>query len=157
MTSAPPRSSQPTSVPVLRRILVYGSFLAGGIALLGAVIGGFVAGSSGVVSALIGTLMAVVFMGITAGSILLANRFAGTSAAIGAFFGIVMGGWLVKFVVFLLLMVLLKDQPWIQPVVLFLSIIAGVVGSLLVDVFVLMKSRMPYVSDITLPAPSDQG
>ncbi|TFC82543.1 hypothetical protein E3T28_14380 [Cryobacterium sinapicolor] len=157
MTSAPPRSSQPTSVPVLRRILVYGSFLAGGIALLGAVIGGFVAGSSGVVSALIGTLMAVVFMGITAGSILLANRFAGTAAAIGAFFGIVMGGWLVKFVVFLLLMVLLKDQPWIQPVVLFLSIIAGVVGSLLVDVFVLMKSRMPYVSDITLPAPSDQG
>ena len=157
MTSAPPRSSQPTSVPVLRRILVYGSFLAGGIALLGAVIGGFVAGSSGVVSALIGTLMAVVFMGITAGSILLANRFAGTAAAIGAFFGIVMGGWLVKFVVFLLLMVLLKDQPWIQPVVLFLSIIAGVVGSLLVDVFVLMKSRMTYVSDITLPAPSDQG
>ena len=108
-------------------------------------------------SALIGTLMAVVFMGITAGSILLANRFAGTAAAIGAFFGIVMGGWLVKFVVFLLLMVLLKDQPWIQPVVLFLSIIAGVVGSLLVDVFVLMKSRMTYVSDITLPAPSDQG
>lgn len=155
MTSAPTRPPQPTSVPVLRRILVYGSFLAGGIALVGAVIGGLVAGGSGVVSALIGTLMAVVFMGITAGSILLANRFAGTSAAIGAFFGIVMGGWLVKFVVFLLLMVLLKDQPWIQPVVLFLSIIAGVVGSLLVDVFVLMKSRMPYVSDVTLPAPSD--
>ena len=157
MTTAPPRPPQPTSVPVLRRILVHGSFLAGGIALVGAVIGGFVAGGSGVVSALIGTLMAVVFMGITAGSILMANRFAGTSAAIGAFFGIVMGGWLVKFVVFLVLMVLLKDQPWIQPVVLFLSIIAGVVGSLLVDVFVLMKSRMPYVSDITLPAPSDQG
>ena len=156
MTSAPPPSSQPTSVPVLRRILVYGAFLAGGIAVVGAVIGGLVAGGSGVVSALIGTLMAVVFMGITAGSILLANRFAGTSAAIGAFFGIVMGGWLVKFVVFLLLMVLLKDQPWIQPVVLFLSIIAGVVGSLLVDVFVLMKSRMPYVSDITLPASSDR-
>ena len=156
MTSAPTRPPQPTSVPVLRRILVYGSFLAGGIALVGAIVGGLVAGGSGVVSALIGTLMAVVFMGITAGSILLANRFAGTSAAIGAFFGIVMGGWLVKFVVFLVLMVLLKDQPWIQPVVLFLSIIAGVVGSLLVDVFVLMKSRMPYVSDITLPASPDQ-
>lgn len=156
MTSAPPRPPSPTSVPVLRRILIYGSFLSGGIAIGGAVIGGLVAGGSGVVSALIGTLMAVVFMGITAGSILLANRFAGTSAAIGAFFGIVMGGWLVKFVVFLLLMVLLKDQPWIQPVVLFLSIIAGVVGSLLVDVFVLMKSRMPYVSDIDLPSPADR-
>ena len=155
MTSAP-RPPQPTSVPVLRRILVYGAVLAGAIAVVGAVVGGLVAGGSGVVSALIGTLMAVVFMGITAGSILLANRFAGTSAAIGAFFGIVMGGWLVKFVVFLVLMVLLKDQPWIQPVVLFLSIIAGVIGSLLVDVIVLMKSRVPYVSDVTLPASSPE-
>ena len=156
MTSTTPHPSQPTSVPVLRRILVYGAFLALGIMVVGAIVGGLVAGASGVVSALVGTLMAVVFMGITAGSILLANRFAGTEAAIGAFFGIVMGGWLVKFVVFLALMFLLRGQPWIQPVVLLLSIIAGVIGSLVVDVVVVMKSRMPYASDVTLPkAPSD--
>ncbi|TFB48688.1 hypothetical protein [Cryobacterium tagatosivorans] len=156
MTSTTPQPNQPTSVPVLRRILVYGAFLALGIMVVGAIVGGLVAGVSGVVSALVGTLMAVVFMGITAGSILLANRFAGTEAAIGAFFGIVMGGWLLKFVVFLALMFLLRGQPWIQPVVLLLSIIAGVVGSLVVDVVVVMKSRMPYASDVTLPkAPSD--
>ena len=156
MTSTTPHPSQPTSVPVLRRILVYGAFLALGIMVVGAIVGGLVAGASGVVSALIGTVMAVVFMGITAGSILLANRFAGSEAAIGAFFGIVMGGWLVKFVVFLALMFLLRGQPWIQPVVLLLSIIAGVIGSLVVDVVVVMKSRMPYASDVTLPkAPSD--
>ena len=156
MTSTTPHPSQPTSVPVLRRILVYGAFLALGIMVVGAIVGGLVAGVSGVVSALVGTLMAVVFMGITAGSILLANRFAGSEAAIGAFFGIVMGGWLVKFVVFLALMFLLRGQPWIQPVVLLLSIIAGVIGSLVVDVVVVMKSRMPYASDVTLPkAPSD--
>lgn len=156
MTSTTPLPSQPTSVPVLRRILVYGAFLALGIMVIGAIVGGLVAGASGVVSALIGTVMAVVFMGITAGSILLANRFAGSEAAIGAFFGIVMGGWLVKFVVFLALMFLLRGQPWIQPVVLLLSIIAGVIGSLVVDVVVVMKSRMPYASDVTLPkAPSD--
>lgn len=156
MTSSTPQPNQPTSVPVLRRILVYGAFLALGIMVVGAIVGGLVAGVSGVVSALVGTLMAVVFMGITAGSILLANRFAGSEAAIGAFFGIVMGGWLLKFVVFLALMFLLRGQPWIQPVVLLLSIIAGVVGSLVVDVVVVMKSRMPYASDVTLPkAPSD--
>jgi hypothetical protein len=156
MTSTTPQPNQPTSVPVLRRILVYGGFLALGIMVVGAIVGGLVAGVPGVVSALVGTLMAVVFMGITAGSILLANRFAGTEAAIGAFFGIVMGGWLLKFVVFLALMFLLRGQPWIQPVVLLLSIIAGVVGSLVVDVVVVMKSRMPYASDVTLPkAPSD--
>jgi len=148
--------AQPTSIPVLRRILVYGGWLALAIAVIGAALGGIFAGQIGIVSALIGTAMAVVFMGITAGSILLANHFAGRESAIGAFFGIVMGGWLLKFVVFLVLMFLLRDQPWISPIVLFLSIIAGVLGSLVVDTVVVMKSRMSYVSDVTLPpAPTD--
>ena len=130
MSITTPPANQPSSIPVLRRILEYGGILALGIAVVGAIAGGLVVGGTGVVSALIGTAMAVVFMGITAASILLANRFAGKESAIGAFFGIVMGGWLVKFVIFLVLIMLLKDQPWIHPVVLFLSIIAGVVGSL---------------------------
>jgi|SRR5680860_934971 len=149
--------NEPTSVPILKRILVYGGFLALGIAIVGAAVGGLVDGWIGVVSALVGTAMAVVFMGITAGSILIANRYAGREAAIGAFFGIVMGGWLLKFVVFLVLMVLLRDQAWISPLVLFLSIVAGVIGSLVVDAVVVMKSRMSYVSDVTLPpAPADE-
>jgi len=148
--------AQPTSIPVFRKVLVFGGFLALGIAIVGMVVGGIVAGGTGVLSALIGTVMAVVFMGITAASILLANRYAGRESAIGAFFGIVMGGWLLKFVVFLVLLVLLKDQPWINPLVLFLSIIAGVLGSLVVDAIVLFKSRMPYASDVVLPpAPHD--
>lgn len=155
MTSTTPPANQPTSIPVLRRILVYGGFLALGIGVVGAIVGGLVAGTPGVVSALVGTVMAVVFMGITAGSILLANRFAGSEAAVGAFFAIVLGGWLVKFVVFLVIVVLIKDQPWVNPVVLFLSIIAGVIGSLIVDAIVVMKSRMTYVSDVTLPTSSD--
>jgi len=155
MTSTTPQATPPTSVPVLRKILVYGGFLALGIGVVGGIIGGLVAGGTGVLSALIGTLMAVLFMGITAGSILVANRFAGSEAAVGAFFGIVLGGWLLKFVVFLALVVVLKDQEWVQPVVLFLSIVAGVVGSLVVDAVVVMRSRIPYVSDITLPSPRD--
>lgn len=151
MTATPPPAIQPTSVPILRKILNYGAALALGIAVVGAIVGGIVAGWPGVISALVGTLMAVLFMGITAASILIANRYAGRESAIGAFFGIVMGGWIVKFVVFLVLIVLLKDQPWVQPVVLFLSIIAGVVGSLVVDAVVVLKSRMTYVSDVTLP------
>ncbi|WBM79611.1 hypothetical protein KIV56_15110 [Cryobacterium breve] len=144
----PAGSLQPTSNRVFRSILLYGGYLAGGIAVVGMIAGGLAAGGIGVLSALIGTGMALVFMGITAGSILIANRFAGTAAAVGAFFGIVLGGWLLKFVVFLVLVVLLKGQPWVQPVVLFLSIIAGVIGSLIVDVVVIRKSRVPYVSDL---------
>ncbi|MGO4104623.1 hypothetical protein AB4Y63_11760 [Leifsonia sp. YAF41] len=157
MTSATPSPTpEPTSVPIFRKILIYGSILSLGIAIVGAIIGGIVAGPTGVVSALVGALMAAVFMGITAGSLLIANKYAGRESAIGAFFGIVMGGWLLKFVLFLVLVVVLKGQSWVEPGVLFLSIIAGVVGSLVVDVVVLMKSRMPYTSDVVLPpAPHD--
>ena len=161
MTSTPPaastRGAEPTSLPVFRKTLIYGCYLALGIAVIGAILGGIFAGVPGVVSALIGTAMALVFMGVTAGSLLIANRYAGNEAAIGAFFGIVMGGWLLKFIVFLVLVFVLKDQAWLNNVVLFLSIIAGVVGSLVVDVIVLAKSRVPYVSDVALPqAPTEE-
>ncbi|TFD64675.1 hypothetical protein [Cryobacterium sp. Hh38] len=151
-----PAPTQPTSIPVLRRILIYGIYVAVAIAVVGSIVGFVVDGGTGVLSALIGTAMSVAFMGITAGSILLANRVAGNESAIGGFFGIIMGGWLLKFVVFLVLLVLLQDRAWIQPMVLFFCIIAGVIGSLVVDTVVVMKSRMPYTSDVTLPpAPID--
>ena len=157
MTStSQPAPTQPTSIPVLRRILIYGVYVALAIAIVGSVVGYVIDGGTGVLSALIGTAMSVAFMGITAGSILLANRVAGNESAIGGFFGIIMGGWLLKFVVFLVLLVLLQDRAWIQPMVLFFCIIAGVIGSLVVDAVVVMKSRMPYTSDVTLPpAPID--
>jgi uncharacterized membrane protein len=151
-----PAPTQPTSIPVLRRILIYGVYVALAIAVVGSIVGFVIDGGTGVLSALIGTAMSVAFMGITAGSILLANRVAGNESAIGGFFGIIMGGWLLKFVVFLVLLVLLQDRAWIQPMVLFFCIIAGVIGSLVVDAVVVMKTRMPYTSDVTLPpAPID--
>jgi uncharacterized membrane protein YjjP (DUF1212 family) len=153
-TTTPP--AQPTSIAVLRRILAYGGWVALLIAVIGSLAGFLVDGGTGILSALIGTAMSVAFMGITAGSILLANRVAGNESAIGGFFGIIMGGWLLKFVVFLVLLVVLQDREWIQPMVLFFCIIAGVVGSLVVDAVVVMRSRMPYVSDAALPtAPAD--
>ncbi|MEX1079336.1 MAG: hypothetical protein WED09_09550 [Homoserinimonas sp.] len=136
-----------SAAPVMKKVLLYGGALAVAIAVIGSVIGFLVADGDGVASALVGTVMAVVFLGITAVSILIASRY-----SIGIFFGIVMGAWLLKFVLFLVLIFLLKDLPWVHTQVLFLSIVAGVVGTLVVDVVVIARSRMPYVSDITLPA-----
>ena len=139
-----------TTTAVLGRVLRYGGILAIAIAVVGAPIGYLVAGGSGVVSALIGTAMAVVFLAITAVSVLVAARF-----SIVAFFGIVMGAWLLKFVLFLALVFTLRDQPWVQTMVLFVSIVAGVVGTLIVDVIVIAQSRIPYVN-VELPGhPSD--
>ena len=143
--------AQPTSTPVLKDVLKYGLILALAIAIVGALLGGVFAGWIGVTSALIGTVIAAVFLSITALSILIANRFIGSDLFVGLFFGIVLGGWIVKFVLFLVLAVLLRDQPWINPTVLFLSLIAGVIGSLVVDMIVVFRSRVPYVSDVSLP------
>jgi magnesium-transporting ATPase (P-type) len=136
----------PSSVPVLRRTLVWGWIAAGVLALVGGVIGMFVAGGIGALSAVLGALFAAVFLGITAGSILIAVRF-----DIVAFFGIVLGAWLLKFVVFIVAAIALKNQPWISAPILFSTLIVGVIVSLVIDVVVVMKSRLPYASDVRLP------
>lgn len=154
-----PTTSRPTpsSTQVLTRALKYGALLALAIVIVMGIIGWLVSGWPGVTSALIGTGMAVVFLGITAASILLANRFINSEIYVGAFFGIVLGSWLLKFIVFIVLSVVLKGQPWIDPMILFISVVAGVVGSLTVDVVVVARSKMPHVSDLVLPkANSDE-
>lgn len=154
MTSNTP--TMPSSMPVLRKTLVWGGYLAVAIAVIGAIVGGIFAGMPGVWSALVGTLVAVISMGLTATSIILGNKIAGGPEGIGTFFGIVLGGWLLKFVLFLVMLLVLKDQPWINQIVLLVSIIAGVLGSLIVDMIVLAGSRMSGASDITLPSAADQ-
>jgi len=145
-------------MPVLKNTILYGGVLAVTIAVLGSVVGYLVDGSVGLVSALIGAAMAFVFLGVTAGSILLANRIANSDFLNPLFFITVLGGWLLKFAVFLVLLFVLKDQPWINNVVLLLTVIVGVVGSLTVDVIVIARSRQPYV-DVELPSsrPSTEG
>lgn len=145
-----------SAIPVLARILRHGGILAAVVIVLGA-IGGLVAdGGRGLVSALIGAVMAFVFAGVTAASIILANRVTNNDFLNPAFFLIVLGGWIAKFAIFIVLVLLLRDQPWINTVVLFITIVVSVIGSLVIDVLVIARSRMPYVSDITLPpAPED--
>lgn len=139
------------STAVFRTILVWGGLLALGIAVVGGGVGFLVDGGRGLVSALIGTAMSAVFLGITGGSILFANRFFGRDLYVPIFFGVVLGGWIVKFIVFLVLVVVLKEQPWLNLTVLFLSILASVIGGLVIDVVVIARSRIPYVSDAAEP------
>ena len=138
----------PSSNVVLRRALLYGALLAAVVAAIGAPVGYAVAGGPGLVGAILGAAMGLVFLGATAASILIANRFAGSEAYQAVFFGVVMGGWLVKLVLFVVLAVVLRDQPWLDPKVLFFSLLAVVIGSLVVDVLVVARSRVPAVTDL---------
>ncbi|MDN4638914.1 hypothetical protein QCD70_01530 [Agreia sp. PsM10] len=148
---ATPAVTGSSARPVFVRILKLGAILAVAIAVIGGVVGFLVDGERGLLSALVGTAMAILFTGLTAASILVANRFSGTEFFTAIFFAVVMGAWIVKFAIFLVLVFLLRDAEWINPTVMFICIIAGVLGSLIVDVVVVATSRMGYVSDVTLP------
>lgn len=146
MTQPTPENTSravPSSVPVLKRTLIWGWIAAGVLAIVGGIVGYAVAGGVGALSAVLGALFAAVFLGVTAASIVIATRF-----NVAAFFGIVLGAWLLKFIIFLVAAVLLKNQPWINAPVLFLTMIVGIIVSLTLDVIVVSKSRMPYVSDL---------
>ncbi|WP_186317791.1 hypothetical protein [Curtobacterium sp. 9128] len=139
--------------PLFRRILVQGAVLAVGLAVVGGVVGLLVAGTPGLVGGLVGAVMSVVFCGLTAVSVLLAIRFSRGQMISGAFFGTIMGMFLVKFVVFIVVLVLLKDRDWVNTPVLAIAIIAGVIGSLVIDVSVIAKGRVPI--DVPLPGSAD--
>ena len=67
------------------------------------------------------------------------------------FFASVLWTWLIKFVVFLAAVFWLGDQGWLDRTVLFLTIVAALLVGLVTDLVVVARSRMPYVSDVSLP------
>jgi hypothetical protein len=143
--------------PILINSLRYGGMLTIAIAVLGATIGFLVAGWSGVVSALIGASLAAVFMGLTAASILLAERYTRNDPPGTAYFGIILGAWFLKLVLFLVLMIFLRGQHWLNPYVFFGAVLAAVIGSLIADGLAIARTRVPYVGDIDLPGQSKPG
>lgn len=146
-----------SSTPILRTTLITAGAGAVLLAVLAGVLGGLYRGAPGLISGLIGVLIAVLFLAITAISILIANRWFGDPLYVQLFFAIVLGGWFFKLVLFVVLMIVLRGAPWLEPVVFFWSLLAGVLMSLVIDVVVLTRMRLPHVSDSTLPtvAPED--
>ncbi|UJP11374.1 hypothetical protein L2X99_07625 [Microbacterium sp. KUDC0406] len=146
-----------SSTPILRRTLLWSAAGALVVGIVAGAIGFVVGGWNGMWSGLLGVFLAFVFLAITGASILIANRWFGDPLYVQIFFAIVLGGWLIKLGIFIVVMIVLSGQAWIQPMVFFLSIVAGVLLSLVVDVIVLTKMRLPHVSDVELPseAPED--
>lgn len=139
--------------PILRKALLYGAASTLIVAVLGSALGYFTAGPDGVITALVGAGLAAVFMGLTAASILLAGRLVKGGPASAAYYGIVLGVWSLKLVLFLLLALAIRDQPWLNAYIFFWVVIAAVIGSLIADALALQRSRVPYVGDIDLPRP----
>ncbi len=145
MTTPAPVASN----PVLRMTLIVSAIVNAVLAVIAGIIGFLIASQDGAMSAVAGVLFGFVFLAITAASILIANRWNGSEIYAALFFGIVLGGWLVKFAVFLVGFFLIKDLPWMHNVIFYVALVVTVLASLIVDVIVMQKMRIPI--EIALP------
>lgn len=146
-----PQRQTPAINPILRTTLVWTLLAAAALLILCAGVGFLVAGTDGLWSGLTGVGLAIFFLVLTPLSLLIGNRWYGQEMFATVFFAIVMGGWLLKIVVFVVAVVILRGQPWVEPLVIFLSLVAGIIVSLVIDAVAFSRMRMPHVSDVTLP------
>lgn len=140
-----------TTREILRRAVLYTGIVALVIGVVGGVLGYLTVGTDGLWSALMGTGLAILFAVITAVSILAALKYTVT-----VFFGIIMGAWLLKAVIFMILLAVVTELEFVHPMVLFLSVVAAIVGTLAVDVIVVLGARQSYASNVILPGESGE-
>jgi len=140
-----------TVAPLMTRALLYGAIVAIAVAVVAGTIGGMTSGLPGLLGGLLGAALSAVFLGLTAVSILIAGRVTRGDAGNPAFFGIVLGVWVLKLVAFVVAAILMRAWDAVDPVVFFWAVIAAVLGSLVGDIVALARTRIPYVSDIELP------
>lgn len=134
---------------VFRRALVYGVVISVAVAAIGALAFGLAIGQNGVVSAALAGLIGVLLAGITAGSLLFGARLVQDDPGNPLYFAVILGSWIVKFAVFLGAILLLRDQPFIDTIALFVCLVAAVVGGVIGDVVAVLRSRVPYIEPRT--------
>lgn len=148
---AQPPVQLPASQPILLRLVKLGSVITVVLAVLGGIFGYLVSGMPGLLGGVLGALVGGVCMGISAANIAVVNRFIGSPLYVQIFFGSILGQLLIKIVLFLVTALLLKDQPWLNSKVFFIAVVIGVIVSLILDLVVILRSKIPYASDTQLP------
>ena len=125
---------------LFKNVLGRTALLTGLIASLGSLAGFIVEGINGVVSALIGAGLAFAF-----GALTVVSMMVGRKLSLAGFFGVVMGGWLIKLIGFALLARSLQGAEFINGPVLFLTLVAAILGSLVIDSIAVLSARIPVV------------
>jgi hypothetical protein len=140
-----------TVTQVVKKALLTGLVMTSIVAIVAAIVGALVADLAGMLAALVGAAIAFALLGLTPLSIMWGFRLGKGDVLSPGFFASVLGTWLVKFVVFLAAVFWLGDQQWLERTTLFLTIVAALLVGLVTDLVVVARSRMPYVSDVSLP------
>lgn len=140
-----------SSTPILRAALTWGLAVGVLVAAAFALGGGLIAGADGAWSGVIGALVGIIFPAFTALSILIGNHWYGHPQWLQIFFAVVLGGWLLKFVLVIVALLLLFQVEWLERGIFALAVIVAAVASLVVDLVVLSRMRLSGASDVELP------
>lgn len=116
--------------------------LAAAIAALGSLVGALVYGLPGVFSSLIGAAVAALFGSLT----ILSIRF-GSKLGLNGFYALVLGGWLIKLVLFAILLAQLQGASIISGPMFFFAVVASVLGGLAVDSYLVLSAKLPVVEN----------
>lgn len=112
------------------------------IALVGSGLGFLIYGIPGVNSALIGSGIALLFGAMTIGSIRLGSRL-----GLNGFYGLVLGGWLLKILLFAVLLGVLQSADFISGPMFFFAVVASVLGGLAIDSYLVLSAKLPVVEN----------
>lgn len=112
------------------------------IAGAGSAIGFFLYGLPGVNSALIGAAVSSAFGVLT----ILSIKF-GSKLGLNGFYAIVLGGWLIKLLLFAVLLGVLQSATFISGPMFFFAVVASVLGGLAVDSYLVLSAKLPVVEN----------
>lgn len=129
-----------SSRELFQKAIQFGSLLAVLIAGVGSLISSFTVGLSGVYAALAGAAISTAFSVLT-----IASVYVGSKLPLNGFYALVLGGWLLKVVLFGAVIATLQGAQNFNGPVFFFAIVAGVMGGLAIDSWLVLKSRIPTV------------
>jgi hypothetical protein len=132
------RGSDSPSRMLLRTVVIWSALATLAIAILGGGLGLLVAGQNGLVSALLGSAIAFAFSLITVLSVVFGSRF-----SLAGFYGLVLGGWLLKVIVFGAVLVVLRTAEFVHGPTFFFALVAAVIAGLGIDSWVALRARIP--------------
>lgn len=133
-------AGQPTTAAgVFRRALRDVLVGLAGLAVVGVGVGAAVAGAAGAWGALLGVAVALVFSGSTVLTMLATARTAGSTTG-----AVVLGGWLAKMVLLVVVLVALRGLDFYDRGTFVTVLLIGVLGSAALDARAVLSARVPY-------------
>jgi hypothetical protein len=130
------------SKKLFTRALKLNQLLALLVAGLGSFIGFFVYALPGVYSALIGAGISALFGTMTILSIRI-----GAKLELNGFYALVLGGWLMKILLFALLLGFLQSATFISGPMFFCAVVTSVLGGLAIDSYLVLSAKLPMVEN----------